>query len=518
MEKEYLVTASEMRQYDDNTINKMEIPQMVLMERAAYAVAQEVFTFLQTTKKDAQEASILVIAGSGNNGADAVAAGRILKEYGCRVEVLVQADKPKECLEKQKEIALLYQIPLHTKLPEQEYDIIIDGLFGVGLNRVVTGDKLQLIQKINEKDAYKISVDIPSGVDASTGEILGDAIKADITVTFGFHKRGLYLNEGYKYAGIIKKARIGINELSFYGTYPEMFTYDSNGKHSNQIDLERNPNGNKGTFGKIFLLTGRNEMSGASILSAISALRSGCGMVCAVTEEKNAYVLRNTVPEAIVYAYQNKEEILEKTKQAINWCDVIAAGPGMGTDELAKTSLQEIIKTDKKTLILDADALTILSENKELMDCLIARQQNENSRGTVIFTPHMKEFSRLIHKDLDEIVINRLSICRDFAKYTQGIVVLKDAKTIVCDSDHPIYLNTTGNDAMATAGSGDVLTGLIASITAQMQKTHTDKSAFEAVCMSVYLHGRAGELASKKTSHSFCIASDLIEQYYNILK
>ena len=519
MEMEYLVSTEEMQKYDNNTIEKTGISQPVLIERAANAVAGEVVRYYE--KKDIQKhkSAILIVAGGGNNGADAIATGRILKEIGFNVDIFVCMDKTNESLEKQKNIAILYEIPFFYQMPKKEYEVIIDGIFGVGLNRVIDGELKELIQEINNKNSHIISVDIPSGIDASTGHILGCAIMADITVTFGFIKRGLYLGETNKYVGIIKKEKIGINEYSFYGTYPEMFTYDITTTGNTLIDLKRDPYGNKGTFGKVLIIAGRNDMSGASLLCAESSLRSGCGMVCVVTEDENAEIIRKMIPEAIVYAYTTKEDAIPKLKKAIDWCDIIAAGPGMGTDEVACEILKEVLKTEKKSIVLDADAITILAKQQDIFDLLCARQQDNEKRGDVIFTPHIKEFSRLMHKDIKEVILNRLDLCREFSGKVQGIVVLKDCRTIICKEKEPIYLNLTGNDAMATAGSGDVLTGLIASIAAQIQNKKSEKeSIFDAVCISVYLHGKAGELAAKKTGNSFCIASDIIEQYYNVMK
>lgn len=513
MEREYLVTAAEMQQYDRNSIDKIGIPQMVLMERAAYAVAKEAINYSQENHK--YPCRVLVAAGSGNNGADAIAAGRILKEYGFDIEVFLIDDLKSECAVKQSKIASYYDIPFSTELSDRDYDIIIDGLFGIGLNRELNGEQKKVIGLLNKKNGYKISVDIPTGINASNGEMYGDAFMADVTVTFGFYKLGLFLSEGKKHAGKIKKKEIGISKYSFNGTIPQVFTYDSN-TESAPVDFHRNPDGNKGTFGKVCIIAGRNHMTGAAVLAATSALRSGCGMVCVVSEKESSMIVRNSIPEIIVHSYNNAKEAVIETRRAIDWADVVAVGPGIGTDDIACEMVMELLNTSKKTIVFDADAITVLAENNEFFEILRKRQMNMETRGNIIFTPHLKEFSRLLHKDISEVKENRYMLCQEFVSSVHGIVVLKDSRTLVCKKDEPFYFNLTGNDGMATAGSGDVLTGLIASIAAQTEKKKED--IFEAVCMAVFIHGKAGERASELTCNSYCTAGDLIKQFCFLMK
>lgn len=520
--REYLLSKKEMMTYDNNAINKMNMPQQVLIERAAVAVASYVLNNFPSINKQ-----ILVVCGNGNNGADGVAAGRILKEYGYNVEILVTVEEEdySEMINRQINIALNYEIPVIHELDNKEYDIIIDALFGIGLNRSIAGDYSNLIKKLNKKRGYKISVDIPSGIDCDTGEILGAAFNADTTVTFGFYKRGHYLREGPRHCGSIVRRNIGLNSYCFFGKKPEMFMYIYDDDHNNKIDIGRNPEGNKGSFGKVLLIAGREDMSGACVLSAKSALRSGCGMVSVLTEDANRGVMIGALPECIVHTYKDKEDIPKIFEEAENWADIIAVGPGIGTDDISLKLLQMAIFNSKKPLIIDADAINILARNKRLKIQLLDRQGNEDTRRPIIFTPHIKEFARLSEKSIADIQADKAAVCQFFSRQFHCILALKDAYTVVCENDN-IYINIICNDAMATAGSGDVLTGLMASFLSQYVKKeylveHPEADSkdfpFYAAAMSVFVHSRAGIKASEMNGRSYMIASDVIEKYGEVL-
>lgn len=520
--REYLLSKKEMMTYDNNAINRMNMPQQVLMERAAVVVVNYVLANFPSMNKQ-----ILVVCGNGNNGSDGIATGRILKEYGYNVEILIPVDEDdySEMIERQISIAKMYEIPIYHELENREYDIIIDALFGIGLNRNIAGDYSNLIKKLNKKRGYKISVDIPSGIDCDTGEVLGTAFVADTTVTFGFYKRGHYLRQGPQHCGSIVRRNIGLNPYCFFGKKPEMFMYIYDDDHNNKIDIGRNPEGNKGTFGKVLLIAGREDMSGACVLATKSALRSGCGMVSVITEEANRNIMIAAMPECIVHTYKEKADIDKIFAEAENWADVIAVGPGIGTDDISLKLLQKAIFDSKKPLIIDADAINILARNKRLKIQLLDRQGNEETRRPIIFTPHMKEFARLSEKTMEEIQSDKATVCQFFSRQFHCILALKDAYTVVCEDDN-IYINIICNDAMATAGSGDVLTGLMASFLSQYVKkkelveyplAKPSEFPFYAAAMSVFVHSRAGIKASEMNGRSYMIASDVIEKYGEVL-
>ncbi len=520
--KEFLLSKEEMKRYDQNTMDKHGISEECLIERAACSVVNYVLE--QFPKK---QKSILVVCGNGNNGADGIATGRILKEYDYMVDLLIPVDESdySENVAHQVNIAKQYGITIKQELDNKEYDIIIDSLFGIGLNRSIAGDYSSLIKKLNQKRGYKISVDIPSGIDCNTGKVLGTAFVADTTVTFGFYKRGQFLNDGSRHTGMLVKKNVGINNYCFYDNKPEMFMYLDDEDRADKIDLGRNPEGNKGTFGKVLIIAGREDMSGACILAAKSALRSGCGMVSVITEEANRAILIAALPEAIVHTYKEASDIEKIFTEANNWCDCIAVGSGIGTDDIATELLKKCIFNSDKPLIIDADAINILSRNKRLKVMLLDRQGNDDTRRPIIFTPHIKEFARLSEKNIDDIVNNKTGVCQFFSKQFHSILVLKDSYTVVCENDN-IFINTVANDALATAGSGDVLTGLAASFLSQYLKKDNivevpeatkDTFPFYSAVMAVYIHSMAGQKAAEMNGRSYMIASDVIEKYGEIL-
>lgn len=524
MEKKYLVTADEMKQYDQNTIRRNHIPQLVLMERAAMAVAYHAMQYLQGDRKN-----ILIAAGNGNNGADAVAAGRILCEYGYRVFVYLVSDERRrnEVLAEQLSMIGQYDICIADTIPDKEYSLMIDGIFGIGLNREITGIYYDAVSQLNQMAGYKISVDIPSGISATDGSVLGTAVKADLTVTFGFLKRGLLMGSGRKYSKKVVLEKMGIDETAFYGTIPGMFTYYDN-RTDQKIDLLRKPDGNKGDFGKIAIIAGNRESAGAALLCACSAFRSGCGMVELVTDAKHQNAFIKALPEIIFSGYATEEkpgDSNRKIKQASDWADVVAVGPAIGTGEAGLNIMKQVLRAEKP-LVMDADAITLLAKQETLAKQLTDRQMENSKERGLIFTPHLKELSVLSGKSMAETKADILGTAQMIAKKYRAVVIAKDAVTIVCDWEGRAYASDAGSDAMATAGSGDVLTGITASIVAQYLKKDSipyekeGKSGilFYAGCMAVYIHGRAGSDAGKRLGNSYAVAGDIIESYRNVLQ
>ncbi len=516
MKKEYLVSAKEMKQLDENAIVKTGIPSLVLMERASMAIAQTVMEYLGTFSQE----RILVVAGNGNNGADGICAGRILKEHGYHVDICLLSSRHEytEELLQQKKIADIYGIPF---LKEGEvdfayYKVVIDAIFGIGLNRDIEGSAKELIIKMNASDCYIISADIPSGINASTGAVCGTAVKADETVTFGFYKAGQVFYPGREYCGKIKKACIAIDEHSYYDNRPSMFTYTS--EVAEKIDFGRNIAGNKGTFGKVLVIAGRDSTAGAALLCATSALRSGCGMVAVFTEETNKEAFLAGLPEAMVETYTSSDAedgIFTKMDKWLNWADVCVIGCGLSKDDIAYKILSHTISGFKKPIVADADALQLFAMHEELKEAV--RNRNvDKSNLPVIFTPHPGELASLAHCSIADVKSNRLLIAENICREYGVILVAKDADTLCMAEGESVYLNGSGNDGMSTAGSGDVLAGLIGSFTAQVMRNNMD--LFESVCLAVYVHGLAGDYQAKMNGKSFMVASDIIEAYKYILK
>lgn len=502
---EYILTAEEMKQYDKNTIDHFGMPSLVLMERASLSVADII------CERYGYDNRVLVVAGCGNNGGDGIAIGRILKERGMHVEIAVIGKKESVSHEtaKQIEIAKAYQIPVTYRMMESDYDIIIDALFGIGLKRPLEGRYLAAVESINERTSKVVSVDIPSGIDTNTGKVCGAAVKADITVTFAFRKLGHILYPGADYVGELIVRDIGITEQSFLDQIPFVHTYTKEDKKL----PSRSPNGNKGTFGKVFLVAGSKNMCGACQFAAMSAFRMGVGMVRILTADENLEILKKKIPEAIFDGFSqdiSKDELSKKIEDGLSWASVAAIGPGIGTDDFAKNLLKTLMMKNTHPIVIDADALNILASDEQLM-MQLAFGYKRNTQD-VILTPHMGEFARLIHSRVSAINENKFEYAKAFVEKYDVTLVCKDARSIVMKKGKSIYLNTSGNDGMATAGSGDVLTGMIVGLLAQ------GIGGYDASCLGEYLHGCAGDIAKEKANAYYIMAQDIIYSLQDLLK
>ena len=482
----YLVTAAEMKECDSNTINSIGIPGMVLMERAALAVRDVIME-----KMHSAVGSAYILAGVGNNGGDGLALGRLLAEQGWEVyiQVIGETQKASEQWKRQRSILSHFPVEIGSKAPEKEYNINVDALFGVGLSREITGTYRDAIEQFNGRKGLKVAVDVPSGLNADDGKVCGVSIRADITVTFGFCKRGLVFVKGREYAGEVVTADIGIGRNSFPGETAGMFYYDENPR---ELLPPRDRSGNKGTFGKVLLVAGSHNMAGAAILAAKAAYRTGAGMVKVITSESNRVILQEAVPEALLGTDADLEHSLE-------WADVVAIGPGIGTGDQARDNLQKIIFNSTLPLVLDADALNLLAGEEKLYQEL--RRQDR----TVILTPHVGELARLTKLSVEELQENLPEKAMEYARQLKKIVVAKDAVSFVCKEKEPIGVNFRGNSGMATAGSGDVLTGIVAALLAQ------GMDGFEAACVGTYLHACAGEAVAARMGEHACMAGDIAE-------
>ena len=504
---QYIVTGKQMKQLDKNTTSVFQVPGMVLMERAALSVCVEL------SKKVGTNASVLIVCGTGNNGGDGFAIARILHTRGYRVTCFLTGDTnsfSKDCA-KQFEIVECYKIPVVSELPLGPFDVVIDAVFGIGLNRPLSQKDNRLFQSLNKMSGLKLAVDIPSGINADTGAVMGTAFIADLTVTFAFCKLGMLLAPGKNLCGSIIVTDIGITKESFCGELPSMFSYQK----QDLITLpKRNIDGNKSTFGKLAIIAGNHEGSGACQLCSKSAYRSGAGYVRVLTSANNFEIMSLSLPEAVLHLYTafNSQEntSLEKAfAETVIKSNVILAGPGIGTGEQSVAIIKLLMETEQKPLILDADALNIIAFHSFFEDQLIKRTKKSCN---VVLTPHILEFARLLHKDIEEVKEHRLDLALTYAKEHQVVLVCKDSVTMVVSPDGQIYINQSGNESMATAGSGDVLSGMIASFVGQSMPL------FEASCLAVYVHGLCGDYAKSQTNSYYVTASDLIDALKFILK
>ena len=385
-----------------------------------------------------------------------------------------------------------------------EYTVIVDAIFGIGLSRDVEGIYAKWIENINKSKAWVISVDIPSGISADTGEVLSVAVKADVTVTFGVLKAGLIFYPGALYAGEILVKEIGFPKKNISQVSPTLYT---GGKEMLSLLPTRMPDSNKGNMGKILMIAGSKNMAGAAYLSAKAAYRIGAGLVRIITPEANREILQILLPEAVLVTYQEDQEIKSILYNALDWAECVAAGPGLGMEEYAFQIIEELSgyanQHKEKTYILDADALNLLAKKKELF---------QGFSGCAIITPHMGEMTRLMEVDIAYLRKNRILLARQAGRQYHIICVLKDARTIVCEEEGMCYVNTSGNSGMATAGSGDVLCGVIAGCLAM------GLPARQAAEIGVYLHGLAGDRARDRVGEHGMIAQDIVEELSQVLR
>lgn len=503
MEKRYIVSAKEMKEYDRNTIQYFGVPSLVLMERAAMAVAEEIEERFAPGKR------VLIVAGCGNNGGDGIAVGRILREHGFEVDFCMIGNREKCSKETEIQCGIIekYGCPPQDKIGDKEYDIMVDALFGIGLSRNLEGRFAGAVKAINESKAFVCSVDIPSGIHTDSGEVMGEAVRADLTVTFAFKKPGHVRYPGWGYCGETVCRDIGITRESFLGEAPEIYTFCGSPMEGMPA---RDGGGNKGTFGKALVIAGSVGMSGACELCARSVYRMGAGMVKIVTPEENRIIVQSNLPEALLSTYRTQgagqEELLGELRQRLEkdmeWSDCILIGPGLGKSKEACAMLKQVLEEGKQPLVIDADGLNLLAENENLRQLL---KECAKARREIVLTPHLAEFARLFGGTVEDIKSNSLHKPKEMAEKYGCTIVCKDARTVVATPwNREIYLNTSGNDGMATAGMGDVLTGVIGGLMAQ------GMDAGKAACLGVYIHGRAGDKAAEEKGRYGLMAGDVV--------
>lgn len=513
----YALNAKQMKEVDQYSIDTIKIPSMVLMERAAYAVTERVIAAASHLSK------IIVICHTGNNGGDGIAVARMLflKGYDAAVWLLGDTDHMTLETKQQYIIACNLGLSIMRECDLSEYNILVDAIFGIGLSRNIEGRYAEIVVQINERrnrkadhnsHCYVIAVDIPSGISADDGSVKGIAVMADETVTFGEQKLGLMLYPGVEYAGKTIVADIGFAPLSKAMEQEAFYYYE-------ESDLNRLPvrkaYSNKGTYGRVLVIAGSDTVTGAAYFTALAAYRMGAGLVKILTAKKAIPVLQTLLPEALFAAYDENQKLnQEEVVRCIAWATVIAAGPGIGTDPLAQSLVETVIAECKVPLVLDADALNILAmkANGELLGTeeRFSYFNNILSDNTIL-TPHLKEFSRLSLYSLNKILSILIDKRSDVIYNTKLTYVIKDTRTIVT-SRNLKYLNQSGNHGMATGGSGDVLSGVIAGLIATGIKLE------EAATLGVYVHGLAGDAAAKAVGAPFMLARDIIDALSAILK
>lgn len=489
-----IFSAEEIRLWDQYTIEHEPILSIDLMERAAAKCAN----WLLQQYPDA--VSFVILCGKGNNGGDGLAIARILMENKYPVSIYILEFGHKGTEDFQTNLARLNKLSNHDihfiqtakNFPHlQQGQIIIDALFGSGLNRNLEGFTADLVQHINNGGNEIISIDIPSGlfVDRSSKDAI--SIHADHTLSFQCYKPAFLFAENEESVGEIHILDIGLHHDYYQSVVNQFELLDDAIIHT--IYKPRKKFSHKGTYGHALLVAGSYGKIGAAILSAKACLRSGVGLLTSHIPACGYNILQTSVPEAMVTNDFNSS-FLTKVEDDLTKYDSIGIGPGIGTAAETKMMLPEILNSYRNPLILDADALNIMARQKDLLKLIPA--------GSIL-TPHPKEFERLFgetHTDFD-----RVSLALQKARELNCIIVLKGHHTFIATPDGKGFFNSTGNPGMATAGSGDVLTGILTGLLAQ------GYSSAATAILGVYLHGSAGDIAAKQLSNEALIAGDIIE-------
>lgn len=516
---EYIVTGGQSRDIDSYSIRKVGIPSLVLMERASLAVAQAVEDYLYGDGPG-RKARILSVCGSGNNGGDGMAAARILYERGYDAVILLVGNPDKLSEDASTQLAIARNAGMkvvmrdEVKTPEDcenflaGFDVIIDAVFGTGLSREVGGSYRDWIHAINEagsRGTFIAAVDIASGVDADDGKILGVAVKADCTVTFGYRKLGHVLYPGAMWSGHVICRDIGFDRhaIEHVSDAKLHFAYSD-------ADLAglpaRRPDSNKGSYGKVLVIAGSRNMAGAAAFSARAAYAMGAGLVTIFTPECNRQILQALVPEAVMKTYPEDGADTDVLRGLLEKNSCAVVGPGLGTSRASAEIVKTVLDTAHIPLIIDADALNITAADKA------CRESLEKLSADVIITPHMMELSRLTGYNIQTLKTNCENICEEFSRINGVICIAKDARTRIYGAGQNVYVNLSGNNGMSTGGSGDVLTGILAGLTAQ------GLDAAHAAALGVYVHGRAGDFAAQKKSVYSMTASDIIEAIPELIR
>ena len=485
-----LVTAKEMQEMDRRTIEDFGIPGMVLMENAGRGATR----FLFEQFPDIENKRVGVIAGRGNNGGDGYVMARYLKQKGVHVQVYLLATATRVQGDAAANLKFLkpLDIPL-VEIPDQAsfskyksemagVEVWIDAILGTGLKSDVKGFFKTVIEFINGLNKPVFAVDVPSGLNSDTGQVCGACIRASATATFAFAKTGHIIHPGVQYTGALNIVDIGIPPHIVEEAMPRQWLLTRDRIQS--CLPPRMPDAHKGTTGHLLVVAGSPGKTGAAAMTAISALRSGAGLVTLGIAETLNPVLESQVLEAITAPLPETqpgvlgESALDTIINLMEGKKCVTIGPGLGQAEKTKNLVQKIVKSSPIPLIVDADGLNSLAGHAQIL---------KNAKAPVILTPHPGEMARLMDTGVGAVQQDRIKCARDFASSFNVHVILKGARTVIGHPDGRVFINPTGNAGMASGGMGDVLTGIIAGLVVQ------GLSPEYACRAGVYLHGAAAD-------------------------
>jgi len=485
-----LFLTSQQRELDRYTIEFEPIQSIDLMERAAQAFTDAFCLRFQDLNR-----RIVVFAGPGNNGGDALAIARMLhlKDYFVEIYLLNKEGLSPDCEKNKEKLQKLPQIKFveikgrFSPPILAQNDIVIDGLFGSGLNRPLEGGFASIVKYINLSPSTVVSIDIPSGLfgEDNTENTKDTIITADYTYTFQSPKLSFLFPENERFAGKVEVLDIGLHPEAI-NTIPAMFNLIVE-ENIKGILKKRSPFAHKGNFGHALLIAGSQGKMGAAVLAGKACLRSGAGLLTIHVPQSGDSIVQISLPEAMTINDDNE------LGYDLNPYNIVAVGPGIGTDEVTAKALRELLAHADKPLIIDADALNIIAKDLSLLELMPPDS---------ILTPHPKEFDRLAGSSLTSY--ERLHKAIKFAETTKTYIILKGRYTAVCTPSGECWFNTTGNPGMATAGSGDVLTGILLGLAAQSY------TPLETSLLGVYLHGLAGDIALEENSEESLLAGDIV--------
>lgn len=493
-----IVTTQKMRDIDRFSIEKLQIPSMVLMESAALKVLKNIDTDNIT--------AFTIVCGNGNNGGDGLALARHLIVLNKKVHVFIIGSEEKMSKDCKNNYMILKNMCIDINFIENSQDIeilkksllisevVIDAIFGTGLSREIKGIYKEVILLINDRATKIISIDTPSGLNSDTGEVLGACINANKTVSFQFYKKGFLNYESSKYIGDIIIENIGIPKI----VTDKFFIHDYivEAEQIRKLIPIRKHYHHKGNFGKVSIIAGSEGFTGASYITTQAAVKSGSGLVTLCCSEKIQGILSSKLTEAMTISFKDTEKLNNVLKKS----DAIAIGPGMGNNIGTLKILEKTIKYTDSPIVIDADGINVLKDNLQLL--------NEKN-NKIVLTPHIGEMSRITGISVDTINKNRIDIARQFAKEYGIILLLKGYNTVITDGVSTM-INPTGNSAMASGGMGDCLTGIISSLIAQ------GLDPFHAAYAGAYIHGYCGEKLARKR---FCVsATDVLDELPIVIK
>lgn len=501
-----LLTSHESKKIDQIAQEKYSLPTSILMENAGIAVIRHIF---KNIKQPISQLRITVVAGPGNNGGDGLVTARhlfFLKPKSLDIILLSPAQKYKGATKDNYLRVKALGVSIHIGNSSEAIkkcssyinnaNIIIDSIFGTGLNRTVEKVTKEAIDLINKAKAHIISVDIPSGVSSDSGEILGAAVRATSTVTFGIPKVGHYLYPGRENVGALDVENISLPPQLLKGEGETMLITKEQVKN---ILPKRTPQNHKGTSGHLLNIAGSAGKSGAAILSSLGAFRIGTGLVTTATDEGVRGTITSKQPEIMTEAFPTNKDEMQKV---INGKRCISFGPGIEVNKSTENLLKLIVET-KLPLVIDAGGITLLASNKKYIKMLKER---------TVLTPHPGEMSRLTGVSTNKIQENRVKYAKEYAQKNKVILVLKGAGTLIASPEGKVWVNPTGNVVLATAGTGDVLTGMIAGLITQ------GVSPLNAAIAAVYIHGLLGDRLKEKKGDRGIVATDLLNEMPQILK